>query len=104
MNSSKIAAGLILLFALGTGVRLSVRCRRIKAGYGHRAVMSPARQRHVIEDRGLRSIEDELFPMAELPDEWQVGDDGTAAPNWVAALHRSLIALIHAGRCYGFLA
>jgi len=46
-------------------------------------------QRHTIEDQDLRTIEDELFPMAELPPEWQVGDDGTPAPNWVAALHRS---------------
>lgn len=27
--------------------------------------------------------------MAELPDEWKVGDDGSPPPNWVAALHRS---------------
>jgi hypothetical protein len=27
--------------------------------------------------------------MSELPEEWRVGDDGTQAPNWVAALHRS---------------
>ena len=46
-------------------------------------------RRHAIEDRDLRTIEDELFPMAELPQEWQVGDDGSPAPNWVAALHRS---------------
>jgi excisionase family DNA binding protein len=39
--------------------------------------------RHAIEDQDLRSIE------AELPDDWQVGDDGKLAPNWVAALHRS---------------
>jgi hypothetical protein len=29
------------------------------------------------------------FLMAELPDEWRVGDDGSSAPNWVAALRRS---------------
>jgi hypothetical protein len=40
-------------------------------------------------DQDLSSIEDELFPMAELPDDWQVGDDEKPAPNWVAALHRS---------------
>jgi excisionase family DNA binding protein len=44
---------------------------------------------HEIEAHDLRRIEDELFPMAELPDEWKVGDDGSPAPNWVAALHRS---------------
>ncbi len=52
----------------------------------------PARligHRHTIDDRDLRRIEDELYPMAELPDDWQVGDDGSPAPNWVAALNRS---------------
>lgn len=46
-------------------------------------------QHHEIEDQDLRQIEDELFPMAELPEEWRIGDDGSPAPNWVAALHRS---------------
>lgn len=52
----------------------------------------PARRvgaRHAIDDRDLRVIEDELHPMSELPEEWRVGDDGTPALNWVAALHRS---------------
>jgi excisionase family DNA binding protein len=52
----------------------------------------PARRvgrHHKIEAKDLRHLEDELFPMAELPDEWKTGDDGSAAPNWVAALHRS---------------
>jgi hypothetical protein len=43
----------------------------------------------LIEDADVRAIEDELYPMAELPDEWKTGDDGSPAPNWVAALHRS---------------
>lgn len=46
-------------------------------------------KRLAIEDRDLRAIEDELFPMAKLPDEWKLGDDGSPAPNWVAALRRS---------------
>jgi excisionase family DNA binding protein len=52
----------------------------------------PARRvgsQQVIDDRDVRAIEDELYPMADLPDEWRVGDDGSPAPNWVAALHRS---------------
>jgi excisionase family DNA binding protein len=52
----------------------------------------PARRvgaRHAIDDRDIRVIEDELYPMSELPEEWRVGDDGSQAPNWVAALHRS---------------
>jgi excisionase family DNA binding protein len=46
-------------------------------------------RRHAIADHDLRTVEDELFPMAELPDEWKLGDDGSLAQNWVAALHRS---------------
>lgn len=45
--------------------------------------------RQVIDSRDLRAIEDRLFPMSELPPEWQTGDDGSPAPYWVAALHRS---------------
>ena len=43
----------------------------------------------LIEDADVRAIEDELYPMAEFPDEWKTGDDGSPAPNWIAALHRS---------------
>lgn len=46
-------------------------------------------RRHAISDLDLRAVEDELFPMADLPDDWKIGDDGSPAPNWVAALHRS---------------
>ena len=45
----------------------------------------------LIEDADVRAIEDELHPMAELPDEWKTGDDGSLAPNWIAALHRTRI-------------
>ena len=44
--------------------------------------------KQLIEDADVRAIEDELYPMAELPDEWKTGDDGSPAPNWIAALHR----------------
>jgi excisionase family DNA binding protein len=52
----------------------------------------PARRaagRYVIEPCALRVVEDELFPMAKPPDEWKLANDGSPAPNWVAALHRS---------------
>jgi excisionase family DNA binding protein len=45
----------------------------------------PARRvgrHHTIEAVDLRAIEDELYPMAELPEEWKVSDDGSPAPNW----------------------
>jgi excisionase family DNA binding protein len=45
--------------------------------------------RYTVELRALRAVENELFPMAELPDEWKIGDDGSPALNWVASLHRS---------------
>jgi len=37
----------------------------------------------------VRAIEDELHPMAELPDEWKTGDDRSPATNWIVARHRS---------------
>jgi excisionase family DNA binding protein len=43
----------------------------------------------LIEAAAVRAVEDELHPMAELPDEWRIGDDGSLARNWVAMLHRS---------------
>ena len=49
----------------------------------------PDSVRRWIREGLLRAIEDELYPMAEMPDEWKTGDDGSPAPNWVAALHRS---------------
>lgn len=52
----------------------------------------PAQMRggqQLIDDRDVRAIEDEIHPMAKLPEEWRVGDDGSSAPNWVAALRRS---------------
>jgi hypothetical protein len=45
--------------------------------------------KQLIADADVRAIEDELYPMAELPDKWKAGDDGSPAPNWIAALHRS---------------
>lgn len=45
--------------------------------------------RHVIAEQDLASIVNELFPMVPLPREWETLEDGTPAPNWVAALHRS---------------
>jgi len=47
--------------------------------YGHRQVFDP----------DAWAIAREPHPMAELPQEWRIGDDGFPAPNWVAALHRS---------------
>jgi excisionase family DNA binding protein len=45
--------------------------------------------RHAIEVDDLQKVENEIYPMADLPDEWKVGDDGRLAQNWVAAIHRS---------------
>lgn len=44
-----------------------------------------------IREGPVRVIEDTLYPMAQLPDEWKTGDNRTSAQNWVAALHRSRI-------------
>lgn len=48
-----------------------------------------ANGRMLISESALRDIENDLFPMADLPGEWAHGDHGLAAPNWVAALRRS---------------
>ncbi len=43
-----------------------------------------------INSQDLRAIEEQqLFPMSELPSEWQTGDDGSPRRTGVAALHRS---------------
>jgi excisionase family DNA binding protein len=49
--------------------------------------------RRVVDPAELDSIRDELYPMLPLPPEWQRLDDGTPAPNWVAA-----VALSRSGR------
>jgi len=49
----------------------------------------PARtegRRRVIDPVDLDSVRDELYPMLPLPPEWQHLEDGTPAPNWVAAV------------------
>jgi excisionase family DNA binding protein len=61
-------------------------CRWIRSGRLHARRVGT---RHVIDTRDLRPIEDQHYPMSELPPEWQIGDDGSPAPNWVAVLHRS---------------
>lgn len=48
--------------------------------------------RHAIEPRELDQIANEIYPMADLPDEWKLGDNGEPALNWVAAIHRSRAA------------
>ena len=40
----------------------------------------------VVNDRDVRAIQDELYPMADLPAEWRHVEDGTVAPNVVAAV------------------
>lgn len=56
----------------------------------------PARvegRRRVIDPVDLDSIRDELYPMLPMPPEWEHLQDGTPAPNWVAA-----VALSRSGR------
>jgi len=50
-------------------------------------------RRRVIDPADLDSVRDELYPMLPLPPEWQRLEDGTPAPNWVAA-----VALSRSGR------
>ena len=48
--------------------------------------------RHAIRAEDLAQIVDELYPMAELPADWRLGKDRSAAPNWVAGLYLSRIS------------
>ena len=42
--------------------------------------------RSLIDPLDLEGVRDEMYPMLTLPEEWQVLDDGSPAPNWAAAL------------------
>jgi len=50
-------------------------------------------RRRVIDPADLDSVRDELYPMLPMPPEWQRLEDGSPAPNWVAA-----VALSRSGR------
>jgi excisionase family DNA binding protein len=50
--------------------------------------------RHVIDTRDLRPIEDQLYPMSELPPEWQIGDDGSPVTQDAVALVTGLFAIL----------
>ena len=41
---------------------------------------------HQIDPSALDEVRDEMYPMLPLPAEWKHLDDGTPAPNWVAAV------------------
>lgn len=43
-------------------------------------------RRKVIDPADLEGIVHELYPMLPLPEEWQKLEDGSPAPNWVAAV------------------
>ena len=42
--------------------------------------------RRVIDPAELDTVRDELYPMLPAPPEWQRLEDGSPAPNWVAAV------------------
>jgi excisionase family DNA binding protein len=48
---------------------------------------------HLIDPGAVDEVRDEMYPMLPLPPEWQKLEDGTPAPNWVAA-----VALSRLGR------
>ncbi|HEX3391366.1 MAG TPA: helix-turn-helix domain-containing protein [Solirubrobacteraceae bacterium] len=50
-----------------------------------------SRGKHLIDPRALDEVRDEMYPMLPLPPEWQKLEDGTPAPNWVAAVSLSRI-------------
>jgi excisionase family DNA binding protein len=44
---------------------------------------------HLIDPGALDEVRDEIYPMLPLPPEWKQLEDGTPAPNWVAAVSLS---------------
>ncbi|HZL48519.1 MAG TPA: helix-turn-helix domain-containing protein [Solirubrobacteraceae bacterium] len=52
-----------------------------------------ARGQRMIDPDALNEVRDEMYPMLSLPPEWQQLEDGSPAPNWVAA-----VALSRLGR------
>jgi excisionase family DNA binding protein len=42
--------------------------------------------RRVIDPGALDEVRDEMYPMLPLPAGWRWLEDGTPAPNWVAAV------------------
>ncbi len=52
-----------------------------------------AHGQHLIDPGALDEVRDEMYQMLPLPPEWQTLEDGTPAPNWVAA-----VALSRLGR------
>jgi hypothetical protein len=47
---------------------------------------SMAKGKRLIDASAVDEVRDEMYPMLPLPPEWQTLEDGTPAPNWVAAL------------------
>jgi excisionase family DNA binding protein len=64
--------------------------RWIRSG---RLPASRDRGRLLLDAGDVDTVRDELYPMLPLPEEWQRLEDGTPAPNWVAA-----VALSRSGR------
>ncbi|MHB1469389.1 MAG: helix-turn-helix domain-containing protein [Solirubrobacteraceae bacterium] len=66
-------------------VRRWIREGRLPAARSH--------GRQMIDPATIDEVRDEMYPMLPLPPEWQKLEDGSPAPNWVAA-----IALSRQGR------
>ena len=47
----------------------------------------------MVDASDVDSVRDELYPMLPMPSEWELLEDGSPAPNWVAA-----VALSRSGR------
>lgn len=66
-------------------VRRWIRDGRLRAEMAH--------GRRLIDPVALDEVRDKMYPMLRLPLEWRKLEDGTSAPNWVAA-----VALSRLGR------
>jgi excisionase family DNA binding protein len=66
-------------------IRSWIREGRLRAETAH--------GQHLIDPGALEEVRDETYPMLPSPPEWWRLEDGTLAPNWVAA-----VALSRLGR------
>jgi len=55
-----------------------IREGRLRTGTAHGQRMN--------DPDALNEVRDEMYPMLPLPPEWQQLEDGSPAPNWVAAV------------------
>jgi len=75
------------------GTKIGTTKRGIGPAYEDKVARRAIRLMDLADPDALDEVRDEMYPMLPLPPEWQEFEDGTPAPNWVAA-----VALSRLGR------